>query len=160
MHLSSYQTARFAGAKFQNVLGGNSRDLDKGFVGEKGLMRSDQHVRKCQQAAKLVIWQHLAEKVLEANPFLLLINVERHAAPMPALPRVNQRGRVNEFSPAGIDKNRPLWGPLAKKDSGACGGFLVTAPCHALALSSPAQRLRCAGLARARPGGRLRLGGL
>ena len=39
----------FAGVPFQQVAGGHPRDFGEGFVGKKGLVRSDQHVWKRQQ---------------------------------------------------------------------------------------------------------------
>ncbi len=71
-------------------------------VGEKSLVRGDEHVGEGQQQVEFVVLQYLAGVVLEKQALLLLVNIQRHAAEMPGFEVPDERRGVDQLAATGV----------------------------------------------------------
>ena len=69
-------------------------------------MRGDEDVWKTEQPSEVIVLQHLTGEIFEEDAFLLFVNIERDAAEMAALQRLDKRLRVDERAAADVDDDR------------------------------------------------------
>ena len=108
MVLAVRADAVFQGLSFGEVADVVQRDLGNvvhGLLREKRLMGGDKDIGECHEPRQYIVGDRLVRAVLEEVVGLLLVNVEPRAADLSRLERVDQRLRVDQFSPAGVEND-------------------------------------------------------
>ena len=86
-------------------------------------MRGDEDVWKSEQPSEVIVLQDLAGEIFEEDAFFLFVNIERDAAEMAALQRLDKRLGVDERAAADVDDDRAGFGQLDRFAVERCGAF-------------------------------------
>ena len=76
--------------------------------GKKRLMARHNHIRKAHQHRHDLIAQHIVGEVFKHLPVLVLIDIQPHTGKFAAAQRVDERPRVDQPAPAGVDQHRAV----------------------------------------------------
>ena len=68
-----------------------ARDVRQRLASEERLVGGDEHVRKYEQPRQLIVLQHPIGQVFEEDTFLLLVDIQCHAAEASGFERLDQR---------------------------------------------------------------------